>query len=377
MTVNRCWPLAFALLLSGLPAQAQNQDDGDSQFNSAVADTEVMPRSPESLILDLVRTDSGLVAVGERGHVLKSSDGRDWQQVADVPTRSTLTTVYARGNRLWAAGHDSVILHSADGGATWTRQNVAADVWDPQQNNPLLDIFFLDDQRGFALGAYATLLETSDGGQTWQRREMTVADEAEGDDTDALMAGDDDESYDDEAYDDEAYGDDDGNFDDFEDVIDYHLNAMTMLEDGTLYIAAERGNGYVSRNGGQSWVPVLLPYGGSMFGVLATADQTLVTFGMRGNVFESTDGGQNWNAVDTGSLSSLMGGIEDASGRLILVGANGEVLVREADGRVRSQLHAGGGDLAAIALVDGGWIVAGEDGVGPYTQAASAAEDQP
>ena len=73
-----------------------------------------------SLLLDIAVNPDRIIAVGERGHVLLSSDqGRNWTQVL-VPTQSMLNAVTVVGDRhSWIVGHDSVILHSADNGETW------------------------------------------------------------------------------------------------------------------------------------------------------------------------------------------------------------------------------------------------------------------
>ena len=79
---------------------------------------EPMRLARSSLLLDADADGSRIIVVGERGHVLVSSDdGQRWQQ-ARVPTRSTLTAVQiVDGTCAWAVGHDGVILKSDDGGA--------------------------------------------------------------------------------------------------------------------------------------------------------------------------------------------------------------------------------------------------------------------
>ncbi len=71
----------------------------------------------QSLLLDISPIgQEQLVAVGQHGHILLSSDGEQWQQ-ANVPVQSTLTSVYFLNDLLgWAVGHDATILHSQDGG---------------------------------------------------------------------------------------------------------------------------------------------------------------------------------------------------------------------------------------------------------------------
>jgi photosystem II stability/assembly factor-like uncharacterized protein len=73
------------------------------------------PLVAKSLLLDIIHTDSKFIAVGERGHILLSSDGKQWSQ-ADVPNLSTLTALDFAGNNGWAVGHDATILKSNDGG---------------------------------------------------------------------------------------------------------------------------------------------------------------------------------------------------------------------------------------------------------------------
>jgi photosystem II stability/assembly factor-like uncharacterized protein len=65
---------------------------------------EMQPLSADSMLLDVIRVDHRLVAVGERGHVVFSDDGKTWQQAEHVPTRSTLTSLFRVGDRLWAGG---------------------------------------------------------------------------------------------------------------------------------------------------------------------------------------------------------------------------------------------------------------------------------
>jgi photosystem II stability/assembly factor-like uncharacterized protein len=58
-------------------------------------------------ILDVVQAGQRYIAVGERGHVLISRDGIEWEQAEFVPVQATLTRVDFAGGRLWAVGHDT------------------------------------------------------------------------------------------------------------------------------------------------------------------------------------------------------------------------------------------------------------------------------
>ena len=117
-----------------------------------------------TLLLDVTSAGSRLVAVGQRGHIIYSDDqGKSWTQ-AKVPTRSLLTAVYfVDAQHGWAVGHDTQILASTDGGATWTLQYEEL-----ERESPLINVWFENLERGIAVGAYGTLLETTDGGKNWE-----------------------------------------------------------------------------------------------------------------------------------------------------------------------------------------------------------------
>ena len=133
---------------------------------------EIMPLAGQSLLLDVTAATDWAVAVGERGHVLRSETFENWAQIDGVPVSSTLTAVTHSGDRVWAVGHDSAIIASSDRGATWALQH-----WAPEDEEPLLDVLFLDAQRGFAIGAYGLILVTSNGGETWERGSVSDEDD--------------------------------------------------------------------------------------------------------------------------------------------------------------------------------------------------------
>ena len=73
------------------------------------------PLAGESLLLDAVAIDGYFVVVGDRGHILTSTDNGDTWQQSDSPSRAPLTGVYFHDRDLgWAVGHDSVILRTTE-----------------------------------------------------------------------------------------------------------------------------------------------------------------------------------------------------------------------------------------------------------------------
>ncbi|HEU0152278.1 MAG TPA: YCF48-related protein [Arenimonas sp.] len=325
-------------------------------------DAEIMPRASRSLLLDAVHTNAGYFAVGERGHILVSEDGASWTQ-AKVPTRATLTTIASADGILWAAGHDGVIVHSTDGGQTWTRRRAAPwsyDLVDPSEGVPVLDLFFTDARHGFAIGAYSLMLVTNDGGVTWTPRTVLDRKPAEPE-----PAAEDDVA----ATDDWTFSEDDLMLDA---ELDPHLNAMTRAGSGALVIAGERGAFLRSRDGGETWESKRLPYEGSMFGVLAWEDDHILVFGLRGNVLESRDLGDSWTEVETGITTSLMGGYALPGGGAVLVGANGAILTRPdaASPFTTTAFEMRTGETPLLSGVlpvdDAGYLVIGDKGADLY-----------
>ncbi len=311
--------LAMGLCMLVSPVFAQEQGLDIEYAEHALLAT-------HSLLLDITALPGGgFVAVGERGHVIISSDGESWQQAEVVPTRSTLTAIAESGGRLWAAGHDSVILTSGDRGVTWTRE-----FFDPDRQQPIMDLYFFDTRNGMAIGAYGLGLFTADGGESWQER--IINDE------------------------------------------EWHNNAILVLNETDILIAGEAGFSYRSRNKGVSWETIHMPYRGSMFGIVRGIDSCATVFGLRGHVQESCDGGDTWIELETGTESSIAGAVH-VEGKTIMVGNGGLVLSRDGKGPFVVEYHSSGVDFAAIvADQHGRFLLVGEDGVHHYPEQMEAGQ---
>ena len=360
-------PLAAALALaliapSALRAAEPPLDD------PAVQPAEILPLASRALLLDLVRASAGIFAVGERGIVLRGDGNGAWTQLP-VPTRTALTSVASADGELWVAGHSGLILRSSDNGDTWTRQRV--DVWDPQsfepsQGAPILDLLFVDANKGFAVGAFAKLLRTVDGGQTWV--ELSLKSDAPTLDDDIALGESASIGVDEEDAGFDASGVLSADELMLDDEVDPHLNAIARDADGNLYLAGERGAMFRSRDNGDSWQRLDFPYEGSMFGVMAWGAGQVLAFGLRGHVFESTDGGESWSQLDTATQVALMGGTALPNGGAVIVGNEGTIL-RRADAaspfeRITFQNADGETPVLSGAIPDdaGGLILIGEKG---------------
>jgi len=275
-----------------------------------------------SLLLDGAQQAGLMVAVGERGHILYSVDeGHNWLQ-ASVPTQALLTGVHLHNAQLgWAVGHDATILRTEDGAKSW--QLVYNNI---EEQAPLLDVWFRDAQHGIAIGAYGLLLTSEDGGRSWQQN----------------MISDED---------------------------DFHLNHISAMKDGTLFIAAEAGVIYRSDDNGKQWQPLPSPYHGSFFGSLPSNDQSLFLFGLRGHLFISNDRGEQWQTVQTNTTAMLTSGIKSSNEKCYISGLSGTLLIApHCDERniELKQLPRRSG-ISAMLQGDDAIILIGESGITRFT----------
>ncbi len=329
------------------------------------------PLAAQSLLMDMERVGNSLVAVGERGHILISSDEADSWQQAPAPVRVTLTNTFFVDEQFgWTVGHDGVILKTEDGGKSWhkvmdgiranelmlthardrfaeleeaietapeeQREELEMELESREYmlqdaetfsaegaSRPFLDVWFKDRNEGLAVGAFGLILHTLDGGDTWQ-----------------------------------AW------FDRMENPSLFHLNSITQIGD-ELFIAAEAGNLYRSSDWGQSWDMLDSPYDGSFFGVIGSDDGHLIAFGLRGNAFQSSDWGDSWQDIDTGVDSTFFSGTLLEDGSAVLVGAAGISLHLDPQGQVISTDRNPARLPQSKVLVsrDKGLLIAGAHGV--------------
>ncbi|PHQ24250.1 photosystem I reaction center subunit IV [Marinobacter guineae] len=328
--------------------------------------------APERLLNDVTKAGDRIVAVGERGHIIYSDDeGQSWTQ-SDVPVSVTLTGVdFGSDTQGWAVGHSGVILHSEDAGETWklqltgvqaleiaiqTKEDQAAameerieaapeaekgdlewaldDILFTMENmqsdldigpvNPLLDVWFENDNHGFVVGAYGMILRTTDGGESWQDWAPRI-----------------------------------------DNATNFHLNGVTQITGGALVVVGESGQIHVSVDGGQTWERRESPYEGSLFGVIGTGQvNEILAFGLRGNMLFSSDLGKTWRVVPSTADATLNDGTVVDDGRIILVG-NGGVVLTSSNGAesFREYFRSDREGVMSVVPVSGtGLLIVGEGG---------------
>lgn len=268
-------------------------------------------------LLSVATAGKAIIGVGLHGLIQRSTDqGRTWQQVAS-PVSSDLVQVRFRDERHgWIVGHDSVVLHTTDGGDSWQVQldgrrlltllnayySPLAEQGDEAAAEmlkevamaastsatpdvlaaPFLDVMFDQHGSGYAVGAFGMLLHSTDDGQSWQPW-------IERSDNDRRM----------------------------------HLYGLAEHA-GTFYIAGEQGLLLRLDAQQQRFVKIDTPYTGTYFGVRAF-DGLLLAYGLRGNLLASRDDGQRWQPVATRLNSSLVSIVEQGDA-LIVVSQGGQLV---------------------------------------------------
>lgn len=268
------------------------------------------PLASESLLTDIANVDNVfLTVVGERGHILRSSDGVTWQQ-AQVPVQANLSAViFVDKQHGWAVGHDATILKTSDSGDTWHIQQYL-----PQLDKPLFDVYFRNQTQGIAVGAYGLFYRTNDGGNTWQP-EFHIE-----------LLSEDDQEYllDLKETDEQAYAIEQG-------VILPHFNRIFADAD-TLYLVGEAGFTAKSSDFGVTWQRLEAFYNGSLFDISRSQKLTLLAVGLRGNAFRSQDQAVSWHKIDLPNSATINSIVTANTPSIFLLGNAGSLLVSHDDG---------------------------------------------
>jgi photosystem II stability/assembly factor-like uncharacterized protein len=337
-----------------------------------------MPHAARSTMLDIDAAGDRLVAVGQRGIIIYSDDrGQTWTQ-AEVPTSVMLTRVhFASPEKGWAVGHDGNVLSTSDGGTHWVmqRDGVSAQAEINEQNAgrarervaslreqiplapdedreallealeeaewtldkalekldepvyapPLMDVWFKNQDQGWASGAYGTLIYTGNGGRDWQDWSWKVDANPE----------------------------------------ELHYNGIDGTPAGCLYLASEWGRIFRSSCSGESWEALETGYDGSFFGVVVNpATDSVFAYGLLGTIYRSTDRGETWEELESQARASLFGAVAADDGTLIFVGQGGQATITTDDGESFEPLpQSSRAGLHGIAPLGGGrFAVAGDGG---------------
>jgi photosystem II stability/assembly factor-like uncharacterized protein len=237
----------------------------------------------DALLLSIARQREVILAVGERGNIVRSADGgTSWQNIAS-PTQATLTrVVFTTPAEAFATGFDATILRSKDAGQHWLQV-----MQDDRADNPIFGIAPVPGGGGIAVGAFGHAYASPDG-TAWH--------------TLAIHAG-------------ATPADDD----------DPHWNDLLSLGGAGLLLLGEAGRAMVSDDAGAHWRKLSPPIQRSLFGGLIIGPAKWLVFGLHGNVLVTSDAGVTWNILPPVTTAEFLGAAMRPDGSVILVGRGGTV----------------------------------------------------
>ena len=235
---------------------------------------------------------------------------------------------FADGEYGWACGRWGTILHTKDGGKTWSEQ-------DSGVRYSLGGICFTDEKNGWAVGNMGTIIHTSDGGQTWEKQESPVdfyhmdvyfASPLKGwivsEQTHILHTENGGKTWEVQFSDE-----------------DYILKSVSFSGDTHGFAVGEFGHTYRTVDGGKNWQKQAggveindigdlegEPY---LFDVAMIDENTAWAVGIEGRVIMTQNGGKTWNSVETGSPNTQLFSITYNRNAALVIAGKGVCLISE------------------------------------------------
>ena len=257
--------------------------------------------------------------------------------------------------------------HSQDG--VWSRQKTGSLAW-------LHGVFFLDENRGWAIGSKGTLLKTRDGGVSWQvgtkpspdiLRDLYFVDEQNGwilceANVYELKHKEDPRTYVIQTTD----GGESWKRADISDG-DSRLVRMVFSKGGRIWAFGEGGTIFTTRDSGLTWAPVPSPTRHLLLGGVFLDDERGWLVGAGATIMQTSDGGSTWQLVRLTEASQ--GAVRFAAISFIdphwgwAVGSGGSVYHTSNGGRSwRRQASPVAADLLDVKFLDAfeGWAVGAE-----------------
>jgi photosystem II stability/assembly factor-like uncharacterized protein len=226
----------------------------------------------------------------------------------------------------WVAGRWGCILHTADGGKTWVRQNTGT-------NYTLSSVFFIDPKQGWAVGEEGIIIHTKDGGKTWEKQKSPTrffhmrvlfltptAGFIASEQTNILYTSDGGKTW--------TVG--------FKDQ-DFILKSLSFADQNNGWAAGEYGFIYNTKDGGKTWQKQFGNFGLSeatgdveggnyIFDVVALDPQRAWGVGIDGYVIRTVDGGKSWQEVKTKAPKTALFTIAAMDGKTLVIAGTGAAL---------------------------------------------------
>jgi|GEM_PF-2126660 len=285
MTGYACGP-------GGFVARTVNGSASWDQLNTSV------PQSLPLYCIDFPSVDVGYAGGGiawpADGVMIKTTDGgNSWTQLPGftnvcIPAMQFLTpTTGWVIHALFSSGSKTI-----DGGATWTGFTFSTGVF----SNYMTDIFFANEEKGFACGTYGEVYASEDGGLTWSPKGSSLRsdllDIAFTDEMTGFVAADHAlfKSIDGGSTWDSVFPDTSGN---------YHITNLSFPTTDTGYLSTWNQL-WRTCNSGENWIKLPAAYATTnMMDICFTSGLDGYICGYYGNVWITHDGGYSWESSPT------------------------------------------------------------------------------
>ncbi len=231
--------------------------------------------------------------VGSNGLILHTADsGRTWQRQESRTIKSLRMVSFVDTRHGWAVGGSGTILHTADGGATWAAQK-------SDTTDDLLCIKFIDQNRGFAGGVFATFLVTNDGGKTWEKPSVLTEEEEpiipENISLEEKM----------KLLKEEFEAEEELEEEETLEVADPMINSIFFLDAQKGWIACEAGVIWHTADGGATWSKQNSGTPEDLFSIYFRNPQEGWATGLNGVLVHTADGGSSWQVQDSTADRSI------------------------------------------------------------------------
>jgi photosystem II stability/assembly factor-like uncharacterized protein len=342
--------MIFSLAIGCRTAYAQ-MDTAYAKSYALYQPAHITPRALTGVFTSVTRAGNRLVAVGERGWIIISDDnGVSWRQVPS-PTSVTLAHVtFATPSDGWAVGGMGLVLHSSDGGLTWTKQldgiqaaNVAlagaqADVKQSGTNDtttanlqsaqamvaagpsvPFLDAYTTSPSNVMIAGAFGMAFGSTDGGANWQ----SLADF-------------------------------------LPNPNGLHIYQI-LQDDNNFAVVGEQGL-LLYGPAGKPLATINSSFQGTLFGEVFAPDHSWIVFGLQGTILRSPDQGAHWTTVSAGAPVGIDSGIVLKTGGVLLGNIAGQLLYSRDNGQSYTVSTANEPVIGLTQAADGAVILVGPNG---------------
>lgn len=217
-------------------------------------------------------------ACGRWGTVLHTADGgRTWARQDSGVDCQLNAIMFADQNNGWAVGDVGIIIHSEDGGKSWKTQTSPS-------RKILLGVYFVTSKKGWAVGKESTILFTENGGLTWQ--EQTIG-------------------------------------------VPWTLHGVSFYDENNGWAAGEYGFIYHTQDGGATWQKQAGEFGFNpdqflvvadnyLFNITAITAEKAVAVGIDGTMKGTEDGGATWEKINTDLPLIHLFGVTCSQERLFL-----------------------------------------------------------